>query len=1040
MISTQHLEHIRNQGKLVTLKKSKSSLIAVNNEEIDVVGRFETTLTSPSTTIRDIVYVVKDLAEPILSESSLLRLGLMTYCPKGTLNRVHNTKELEKSILDELKEIHPEVFDIDKLGRVKNFQATLRLKKDAQGCIARPRRIPLHFEKETREKIQKFVKLGILTKCRPDERLKFCSPIVVTKKRDGSARLCCDYRLLNQYLNRTRITSKMSIENLLQELRGGKVFFTLDVKEAFHQIPLTESCQHLTAISTPLGNFKFRRLPMGLVNASDIFDSVMSTILAGLKNVTFYRDDIYGCGVDKQDHDRTLRKVIARLADNGIRVNPKKSSIHQERLEFLGYILTAEGLRPDPKKVKAIREAPRPESKEALISFLCSLAYNERFIMRFSEKAASLHDLARAQGPLLWSDENAKKFEELKSALVEEALNATFVPGKETAIFVDAGKKNHQPGRRGGFSAILCQRDTESEPWSAIHFASKRMTEVQTRYSQTELEAKAIEYACQKYKYYVDGIDKLTIISDCKPLVSLFNQADKPSIPPRIEKVVLNLQHLPITVVHLPGKSQPADFFSRNPVDPENSTKVDNEEALLVKRVQLEKKGSITWKEIQRKTAECPVLSKVIQCIKANEWDTNMAKTHLYRYLGVRDLLSVIDGVVFKNDQVVVPEALTTKLIKQLVVPPLAMRDDIAVKHHRTGHQGITKTMALLKERYWWPGFREEVEEAVKTCPVCLFTTSEHRKEPMRHTRMPPHAFHTISADFKGPTKDGRYVLVIFDLYSRWPEAYLCSSTSFRTVKKFFLRYFADHGHPRKVKTDGGPPFNSQEWKEFHTEFGIKPKKTTPLHPQANGEVEGFMKVIQKTIDLCSLTGSKLDEEIHNQLMAFRATPNMATGMSPAELVGKQRYYLNQLGDTEKMDHTYKREINVDALRQEVDMKKESNDRYHSRRNRKPHNLEVGQKVLLNLDKKDQEFAYDTNIYTITEILGSSIKAEDEQGRSFMRDSSKVKRYREPKKKDKPSKQRDTEPSESKEAGRERRHTRSRGPVPEQPWIRTSRK
>ena len=126
--------------------------------------------------------------------------------------------------------------------------------------------------------------------------------------------------------------------------------------------------------------------------------------------------------------------------------------------------------------------------------------------------------------------------------------------------------------------------------------------------------------------------------------------------------------------------------------------------------------------------------------------------------------------------------------------------------------------------------------------------------------------------------------------------------------------------------------------------------------------------MIQKTIDLCSLTGSKLDEEIHTQLMAFRATPNMATGRSPAELIGKKYYHLNHLGDSEKISQTYKGEIDIDALRQEVDMNKELKDKHHSQRNRKKHQFEVGQQVILDLGKKDQEYRYDTTIYTIKEI------------------------------------------------------------------------
>ena len=183
--------------------------------------------------------------------------------------------------------------------------------------------------------------------------------------------------------------------------------------------------------------------------------------------------------------------------------------------------------------------------------------------------------------------ETTKKFEELKEALVSSTLNAHFDRTKMTAVFVDAGKNAHTLGERGGFSGVLCQRRSPEHPWEPVAFASKRMTDVQSRWSQSEVECGALTWALtEKFLYYLSGCPKFVVYTDCRCLIPLFNSETR-NAPPRIERMILKCQGLDFIVEYLPGKKNPADFWSRNPV--ENSGK-DHEEQRIVKFIRKNRK------------------------------------------------------------------------------------------------------------------------------------------------------------------------------------------------------------------------------------------------------------------------------------------------------------------------------------------------------------------------------------------------------------------------------------------------------------------
>ena len=989
IMDESHFKEINQNNKLTLRPIQKSDkLAAVNNEPLDLKGKFTTEISSPSRTIKSTFYVLKNPlnSPPLLSEETLLHLGMLRYCPAGSFASPSVKSVDIKDTLTELQQQHPTVF-FGKLGKFTGFQVDLRLEKDAQPMIARARVLPLHLEVPTRKAIDSFVDLEILEWTPIGTAIRFASAIVVVlKKNKEEVRLTIDFRYLNSCLSRARITSKVNLDTLVKTLCGYRLFFKVDIRHAFYTLELTKRSRALTSIATPWGTLQFTRLPMGIKSSSDYFDSAMSVVLSGVPQVIFYRDDILAAARDKEDHDRVLRIVIGRLSEHGFTIDPTKSLFYQESISFLGFRFTKEGVAPDPAKVESIRQAPKPQSKEALISFLCALAFNERFVHRFAEKASSLHDLARSSGPLVWTPATTQAFEELKASLIAEALNKHFDRDKQTCVYVDAGKNAHTIGKRGGFSGVLCQRRSHKDPWEAVCFASKRMTDVQSRWSQAEVECGALTWALtEKFLYYLSGCPRFVVFTDCRCLVPLFNSETR-NAPPRIERMILKCQGLDFYLEYLPGKRNPADFLSRNPhQEPGN----DHDEERLIKYIRSTNKPPITWDELRSGTTNCEILQKLIKNIAENKWPKDK---DTMPYKGIKDELSYIDGILFRGSQIVIPDSLKTEIITKAhkIIPPEPMRPGIADVHHKTGHQGVKQTAKLLRQRFWWPGYTVAVEKAVRACPGCQFITPDQRKDPLVHVPLPPAPFHSLSADFKGPLENGMHLLVIKDSYSKWVEVYPCTGTSLKAVRKFFLRFFSSHGDCAFLKTDGGPPFNSEEFEQFSKKHGFTHHKTVPLNPRQNGEVEVFMKKLKRTVQLSMKLKLNFEEELNRQLQAYRATPHSTTGKSPAELAGKTSFRMNALGDSDSrvMDTPPDRQ----ELEEIVTQQKKKNEK--TGRNIKPHDFTVGDKVIVRLDKKYSSAPlYAKDIYTITEVRGTSIKAKTEDGQLIHRNAERFKHY-----------------------------------------------
>ena len=284
-----------------------------------------------------------------------------------------------------------------------------------------------------------------------------------------------------------------------------------------------------------------------------MYQFVIQQVLIGIPGVRNISDDIIVFGTTQAEHDRSLDQTLKRLHANGLTLNKDKCLFSVPELVFFGFKISAAGLSPDDKKVEAIQNSPATTNAGEVRSFLGLVNYCARFIPNLATISEPLRQLTRLGAKWAWGKPQQLAFNELKNSLTSDCVMAHYNPEAETELRVDASPV--------GLGAILMQSDgQETRP---VAYASRSLSDVERRYSQTEREALAVVWGCEKFHLYLYGTT-FKLFTDHKPLEFIYSPKGKP--PPRIERWVLRLQPYRFKVVHMPGKTNPADVLSRLPI------------------------------------------------------------------------------------------------------------------------------------------------------------------------------------------------------------------------------------------------------------------------------------------------------------------------------------------------------------------------------------------------------------------------------------------------------------------------------------------
>ena len=961
MTETHFKKYVNSTNQNIQLKPTNTQLYAYGSEDqLTVLGKFKGSFKAGSKEVKDTIYVTKEESEhPLISENTAIQLGLVTYNKQFIVNKTTSKKSMEAE--ENIKQEYPELFT-GEIGKFNGGEIELMVNPDVRPVAQRPRRIPVNMAEKAEAKIKQLLNQDIIERYPENEPRGWISPVVFSPKPNGDIRACNDMREANFAIERP-YTPLPTIEEVEAKFRGADTFSKLDLKEAYNQFVLSEKSRNITAFYGPDGLYRYKRLNYGTKSAQDIMQIELSKILADIHKQMNMADDII-IGGNKQEHDKALKEVCQALSDNGITLNPDKCIFNANQVTFMGLVFSKEGIRPDPKHIKNLREANPPANMSELRSFLGMSGYSMRFIQNFAQIAHPLRMLAK-DNKWNWTDDCQKAFETLKESLSEHTLLCHYQPEYETEIVVDASLT--------GLGAVMVQRNQTSDPFHVVAYKSRALKDAETRYSTTEREALAIRWGVKKLRHLLLGAPKFKVITDHKPLTYMFNKTHG-ELPPRIERCVMDIQEFDYEVTHRPGKECIADFMSRKHSDRQGTSPVKVQESQTKNIVQSEicqaihVESAITIKEVQQATAEWDLTMKIKKMI--SERPKSCKDPELSPYFRVIDELTIIDGMICKN--------------KKILIPPSLQKRAIRLSHRM--HQGISKTKAFARSFCWFPGIDQMIENKIRTCLQCQLVQDTTTEQPIKPRMLPEGPWQQVEMDFQGPYPNGQYIFVMMDRYARWPEIkVMTKAPNAEMTIKAMEEIFQRNGVPIICQSDNGSPFQSAEMTTYANQKGYEPVHVTPEWPRANGMVERFNRSMKEALQAANLEGENFTKAAHQFAEMYRATPHSATNISPFEAMHGGRKMKTILPV-------------LNPACQIVDRQQDASYKQTLRKGnggKKPHQLQVGDRVLARQKRENKMTTrFSPNQMIVTDVKGSSITASNEK-KTMFRDGSLFRKLQE---------------------------------------------
>lgn len=315
--------------------------------------------------------------------------------------------------------------------------------QDSESVYVKNYRLPESQKEEIKKQVGELLRNDLIEMSQSD----YNSPLIIVPKKKGADgirkwRMCVDYRLVNKKLLLDRFPLPR-IDEILDSLGNATYFSIIDLQSGYHQIPLDKESRKYTAFSTDDGFYQFKVMPFGLATAPASFNRMMQLAFAGLKPAkTFiYMDDIIVISAGENDHLTNLKEVFDVCRKFNLKLNPSKCQFFRHEVTFLGHRCTSKGLLPDPGKLEAVRNYPRPTDDKSTKRFVAFANYYRRFVKHFAEYSRSLSNLTRKDVVFKWTDECERSFQHIKQALISPPILKYADFTKPFVVTVDASHK-----------------------------------------------------------------------------------------------------------------------------------------------------------------------------------------------------------------------------------------------------------------------------------------------------------------------------------------------------------------------------------------------------------------------------------------------------------------------------------------------------------------------------------------------------------------------------------------------------------------------
>ena len=670
----------------------------------------------------------------------------------------------------------------------------------------------------------------------------YAAPVLFVPKKDGTSRMVIDYRLLNAITIKNRYPLPR-IDELMDRLQGAKVFSKIDLASGYHQIKVAECDQHKTAFRTRFGHYEFKVLPFGLTSAPATFMRLMNdTLMPYLdKFVIVYLDDICVYSKTPEEHLDHLRKVLTLLRQEKLIGKLTKCEFGISSMEFLGHVVSDQGISTDPEKVKSVQDWPTPQNATDVMRFLGLANFYRRFVKDFSKIAAPLTSLT-GNVPFVWSPAAETSFQSLKTALTTAPILCLPDSSKPFILECDASKF--------AIGQVLCQG--EGRDRRVVAFESRKMIPAEVNYPVHDQELLSVVHGLKKWRHYLHG-GRVRVITDNWATKFLLT---KPELNKRQAGWLDFIQEFNLEIIYRPGKDNTvADALSRRPDYVLNAIQPFTPSKGLLPAVQAASLKDETYQRLLR------------QVENQNRTD-----------------FKVRDGLLYKEEKPSPP---------RLYIPEGTLRTDLLKEAHDSaisGHLGRDKTFERLSRTFYWPRMRAFIDEYVRSCPFCQAVKPSQRLPIglLQPLDPPLRPWESVSVDFVThlpKTKSGHTAMCVF--VDRLTKMIIVEPTTDNVSTEqvaalYFRSVFRHHGLPTSLISDRDSKFTSEFWLELQKALHTHLNMSSAGHAQTDGQTERANRtVIEMLRAYVNPHHDDWDQHLVAIEFAYNNSVNATTGYTP---------------------------------------------------------------------------------------------------------------------------------------------------------------